>query len=564
MNRSIKLASVVVSLTAMLGLAACGAGGTTVGGGAASSTGKSGGTVDFLAQSDFSHLDPARGWDGGVDNFYQVLYRTLVMWKAGTGKAQIVPDLAESLGTPSDDYKTWTFHLRKGMYFQTGQEITSQDLKFGIERAWDPQAGIGSPYSKTLIAAPAGYKGPYESGSLSTIGTPDSSTIVFHLKTSYPDFNYAATEPNFTAFPVGTGANDAFDKTPISSGPYEVAGYTPGSSLVLKRNPYWKQSSDPNRSALPNTLQFTFGLSGATIDQRLLADQGDDQNAIGLWSIEPATVARIQTAQMKARTISGAMGCTGYIALNTTKKPLNDLKVRQAIEWATDKQTMVDANGGSVLASPAASIESPTVPGRTATDVYATADGTGDVAKAKALLARAGYANGFTITLQTSNDSVSEGMGVAWQAALARVGIKVQLDELAASSFYQTIGTISQESDAAQTGWCPDWPSGLTFLPPLFESSEYLTSVGNGDLSQINDPALNAQFATIASMADTTAQNAAYAKLDVRIQQLALVVPTVYANTVELVGGNVAGSYSSPAWGSGVDFVSVGLKNPGS
>ena len=135
MNRSIKLASVVISLTATLGLSACGAGGTTAGGSAASSAGKSGGTVDFLAQSDFSHLDPARGWDGGVDNFYQVLYRTLVMWKTGTGKAQIVPDLATSLGTPSDDYQTWTFHLRKGMYFQTGQEITSQDLKFGISRS---------------------------------------------------------------------------------------------------------------------------------------------------------------------------------------------------------------------------------------------------------------------------------------------------------------------------------------------------------------------------------------------------------------------------------------------
>lgn len=566
MKRSITLAGAAVAATATLALAACGSGGATSGGAASGSqttAAKAGGTVNFLAQSDFSHLDPARGYDGGVDNFYQLIYRTLVMWKPGD-QAQIVPDLATSLGTPSDNYTVWTYHLRDNLFFSTGQPITSQALKFGIERAWDPQAGIGSPYSKTLIAAPASYKGPYLSGGLSSIQTPDSKTIVFHLSTSYPQFNYAATEPNFAAFPVGTGNNDVFDKHPIASGPYEVASYTPGASMVLTRNPYWKRSSDPNRPALPDKITFTFGLSGATIDQRLVADQGTDQDAIGLFGIQPATVAKIQTPQMKARTVSGPMGCTGYIALNTTKKPLNNLQVREAIEWATDKQTMVDANGGSVLASQATSIESPTVPDRTTTDVWATPGGTGNVAKAKAMLAQAGYQNGFTITLQTANDPISEALGVAWQAALARAGITVKLDEISSSSFYQTIGTVSQEGDAAQTGWCPDWPGGLTFLPPLFYAPKYLTSVGNGDLSQINDPALNNQFAAIAKMPDVAAANAAYAQLDVQIQKMALVVPTVYANTVMLVGSNVSGDTPSPPWNSGVDFVSVGLKNPAS
>jgi peptide/nickel transport system substrate-binding protein len=563
MKRSIRLAAVAAAAAATLVVSACGAGsdGTTS---AANAAAKSGGTVYFLLQSDFSHLDPARGYDGGVDNFYQLIYRTLVMWKPAPGKPQIVPDLASSLGTPSDDYKTWTFHLRNDIYFQTGQPITSQDLKFGIERAWDPEAGIGSPYAKTLIAAPASYKGPYDSGSLSTIATPNSKTIVFHLNQSYPDFNYAATEPNFVAFPIGTGNDDVFDTHPIASGPYEVASYQPGASLVLTRNPYWKRSSDPNRPALPNKIVFTFGLSGSTIDQRLLADQGTDQDAVGLWYIQPATVAKIQTPQMKARTVSGSMGCTGYIGLNTTKKPLNNLLVRQAIEWATDKQTIQDAYGGSVLAQQATSIEAPIVPDRTTTDVYATPGGVGDVAKAKALLKQAGYPNGFTMTLQVMNDPTDEGMGVAWQAALARVGIKVQLDEMAVSSFYQTIGTVSQEADAAQTGWCPDWPSGLTFLPPLFYATDYLTSVGNGDLSQVNSPVLNAEFAKIAAMSNVTAQNAAYAKLDVQIQKMALIVPTIYMNTVELVGSNIGGAFPVAQWESGVDLISVGLKNPAS
>lgn len=558
MKKPITLAA--VALTATLGLTACG--GTSAGSSSPAAAGSKGGTVHFLSQTDFSHLDPARGYDGGVDNFYQLIYRTLTMWAPGSGTAKLVPDLATSLGTASDNYQTWTFHLKNNIFFQDGKPITSQDVKFGVERSWDPQAGIGSPYAKTVIAAPASYKGPYVSGPLSTIQTPNAKTIVFHLKTSYPDFPYATMEPVYVPFPVGTGNNDVFDKHPIASGPYEVQSYNPGSSLTLVRNPHWKRSTDSERSAKPDKMEFTFGLSAATIDQRLVADQGTDADAVGLWGIQPSTVAKIQTPQLKARTVRGVQGCTGYIALNTTKKPLNNLQVRQAVEWATDRQTMVDAAGGSVLAQPANSIESPIVPGRTTTDVYATPGNTGNVAKAKALLKQAGYPHGFTATLQAATDPVSQAEGVAFQAAMKRAGITIKIDSINASTFYQTIGTRSQEGDMPMTGWCPDWPGGFTFLPPLFDAAHFLTSVGNGVLSQYNNPQLNAEFAKVAKMGNVQQQNAAYAKLDVQIQKLALVVPTIYANTVMLVGSNVAGAYPSPAWSNGVDFISVGLKDP--
>lgn len=560
------IARAAAAAAAALTLTACGSAGAGGGSGGSASgdqgTPATGGTLRFLAQSDFSHLDPARGYDGGVDNFYQLIYRTLTMWKPGSGHAQVVPDLATSLGTPSDNSQVWTFHLKNDIYFSNGQPITSQDVKFGVERSWDPQAGIGSPYAKTLIAAPASYKGPYVSGSLSTIATPDSKTIVFHLKQPYPDFSYAVQEPVYVPFPVGTGNHDAFDKHPIASGPYEVSNYQPGNSLTLVRNKDWHRSTDPNRAAKPDKIVFTFGLSAATIDQRLLADQGTDQDAVGLWAIQPSTVPKIQTPQMKARTVQGVQGCTGYVALNTTKKPLNSLLVRQAVEWATDKQTIVEANGGTVLASPATAIESPSVPDRTTANAYATPGNTGNVAKARQLLKQAGLPHGFTMNVQVSNDPIAQAEAVAFQAGLARAGIKVQISAISTASFYQTIGTISQEGDSAMTGWCPDWPGGLTFLPPLFDG-HLITSVGNTNLAQLNNPSINAQFAKIAKMSNVTAQNQAYARMDIEIQKLAVVVPTVWDNTVMLVGSNVTGAAPSPPWNNGPDLVSVGLKNAG-
>ncbi|MFC9454148.1 ABC transporter substrate-binding protein [Streptomyces sp. NPDC056983] len=121
------------------------------------------------------------------------------------------------------------------------------------------------------MKAPAGYKGPYKSGDLDSIETPDAKTVVFHLKKSFPDFPSALTMPNFTPFPKGTGAKHAFDSRPISSGPYKMASYKHGASLKLFRNPKWKRSTDKIRAAKPDAFEWTFGLDAATMDERMLA-----------------------------------------------------------------------------------------------------------------------------------------------------------------------------------------------------------------------------------------------------------------------------------------------------
>ncbi|GAA3093489.1 hypothetical protein GCM10020001_006270 [Nonomuraea salmonea] len=123
------------------------------------------------------------------------------------------------------------------------------------------------------------------------------------------------------------------------------------------------------RAARPDAFEWTFGLDPATIDERMLAGQGTDADAIG-QSIQAATVARVQTPQIKARTLSGLNGCTTYMGLNTTKKYLKDVRVRQAINHAIDKDTIVAAMGGSTLAEKGTSIQPPTVAGRVDYDPY--------------------------------------------------------------------------------------------------------------------------------------------------------------------------------------------------
>ena len=145
--------------SAALALTACGGGASGAKDEAAGPGAKAaqGGTLQVLANAAFSHLDPARGFDGGVNNFYRLIYRTLTTQGAAPGAegTKIVADLATDTGKPSDGGKTWTFTLKDGLFFETGAPITSADVKWGVSRAWDPEIGIGSPYAKQLIEAPA-------------------------------------------------------------------------------------------------------------------------------------------------------------------------------------------------------------------------------------------------------------------------------------------------------------------------------------------------------------------------------------------------------------------------
>ena len=90
--------------------------------------------MQVLQNAAYSHLDPARGFDGGVNNFYRLIYRTLTTQGAAPGAegTKIVPDLATDTGKPSDGGKTWTFTLKDGLFFETGAPITSADVKWGV------------------------------------------------------------------------------------------------------------------------------------------------------------------------------------------------------------------------------------------------------------------------------------------------------------------------------------------------------------------------------------------------------------------------------------------------
>lgn len=558
-----RLVGLIAATTAsVLLLAGCSAGGGEAGQGSQGSGSgepQTGGTVHMLQNADFSYLDPSRGFDGGVNAFYRLIYRGLTMQAAGDAEDPnaIVPDLAESLGEVSEDGLTWTYTLKDDIFFDDGTPITSAEVKFGISRTWDPQVGIGSPYLRQTIAAPEGYQGPYVSGDLPTIETPDDKTIVFHLKKPFPEFDNVLAQPNAVPFPEGAGAGDEFIKDVIASGPYTLAEYTPGSLIRLERNEYWDESTDEVRKAYPDAWEFEIGIDGATIDERMIAGQGDDKDAIS-GTIGAASLPRIQTPQLQERAITADAYCTTYMGLNTTKAPFDDVKVRDAINWAIDRSALVNASGGTQLADPAYSIIPPTVSSFQDFNLWETEGDKGDPDKAKELLAEAGLADGFEFTLDIRSQPLMQAQAEAIQEALKKIGVTVNLNVIETSVYYETIGTPSQQHDAAITGWCPDWASSAsTIIPPLFDGRN-ITEKGNSNLAQINDPTINARIDEIGALPADEAVSA-WGDLDKEIMGLSPIAPLVFGKAIFLPGENIAGYNPSTSM---TDLTIVGLKDP--
>lgn len=552
-SRARTCASVSLLLTLAGGVAACGGSHSDDG------ASKGGGTLTVLYNKDVEHLDPQRNYVMFTMDFgLRLLYRSLTTYAAAPGAAgtKVVPDLADSTGTSSDGGKTWTFHLKDGIRYEDGSPITSQDIKYGVERSFAPDLPEGAGYARTMLVGGDAYKGPYKNkDGLSSIETPDARTIVFHLKRPSMEWPQITTLPTFVPVPAARDTGVNFDKRPFSSGPYKIQTYDRGKRLLLVRNPHWSKSTDSVRQAKPDQIDVEEGLAQSAIDQRLIANQGKDQRAITLYSVDPSTMPRILTRpELKKRLVSTSAMCARFLGMNMSKAPFNDLKVRQAMQYAVDKEAYRTAHGGQVIGDLAGSYLPPAMTGGKSLNVY-YAPPHGDLNKAKQLLTEAGKGNGFSITLTTTSTDQGKAEGEAVQQALAKVGVKVRINAVDKSVYYNTIGDTKKEDEMVFYGWCADYPSASSYIPPLFDGRT-IQPKGNTVVSQINDKAINAAI----DQAQKNGDPGQWQRIDQQVMQLSPMVPLIYDKLPLLYGSKVTGTFGSPIWEGEFDFATLGVK----
>ncbi|MFJ9416045.1 MULTISPECIES: ABC transporter substrate-binding protein [unclassified Streptomyces] len=562
-----RVAAATVSVVLAGGAVACGPEDAGAKGGGAP---KKGGTLTVLNSEPQTDFDPARLYTSGGGKVPTLVFRTLTTRNRenGAAGAKVVPDLATDTGRPSRNATVWTYTLKDGLTFEDGSPITSADIKYGIERSFAAELSGGAPYLRDWLVGGDGYQGPYKDTSkdgLKSIETPDEKTIVFHLRKPEGEFPLLATGTQFAPVPRKKDTGTKYEEHPVSSGPYKVVKNTgDGERLLLVRNPHWSRKTDKERHAYPDTIDVRSGLDSAVINQRLSTGSGADAAAVTTdTNLGPAELAQIgNDKELQKRVGTGHFGYTTYLAFNPKVKPFGNPKVRQAISYAINRQSVVNAAGGSSLAEPATTfLPNQKSFGYTPADPF-PAGKTGNPAKAKELLKRAGYAKGLTVTLTHStakNFETSPEVATAVQEALEKAGITVKLAGLEDNDYKDKTHSIKDEPGLFISHWGADWPSGGPFLAPIFDGRQIVKDASNFNHAQLDDPAVNHEIDDINKLTDLAAAAGRWGALDKKIGERALSVPLFHPVYKRLYGKDVKNVVISD-WDGVLDISQVAVK----
>ncbi|MFE1442336.1 ABC transporter substrate-binding protein [Streptomyces sp. NPDC058739] len=529
---------------------------------------REGGTLTVLNSSSQSDFDPARLYTSGGGNVPSLIFRTLTTRNRENGPegAKVVPDLATDLGRPNADATEWTYTLKDGLKYEDGTPITTADIKYGIERSFAAELSGGAPYLRDWLVGGDKYQGPYkDKGGLDSIETPDEKTIVFKLRKPEGEFPFLATQTQFAPVPKTKDDGTEYENHPVSSGPYRVvSNRNDGEELVLERNEHWSAKTDAERKAYPDRIVVKSGLDSAVINQRLSTSSGADAAAVTTdTNLGPAELAQIgDDKSLSDRVGTGHFGYTNYLAFNPKVKPFDNVKVRQAISYAVNRKSVVNAASGSALAEPATTfLPEQKAFGYTPYDHFPAGE-SGNPAKAKELLKQAGYPKGLTVTLTHNTEENREtgpATATAVQEALKAAGITVKLQGLESNAYNEARWTASRTPGFFISRWGADWPSGGPFLAPIFDGRQIVTNGSNYNHAQFDDPAVNKEIDEINKLTDLDEAARRWGALDSRIGEQALDVPLFHPVYKRLYGKDVKNIVISD-WTGVLDISQVAVK----
>jgi peptide/nickel transport system substrate-binding protein len=518
-----------------------------------------GGTLKILGSSDIFNLDTTSAYYT-VSNILERSFTRQLLGYRNTpsflDQIKLVPDVATAVPTAANGGitlggRTYTLHIRQGVKWDTNpaRQVTAQDFVREFKMLCNPASPTGAPgyYTSTIIGmksycdgfskvkATAEAISAYANGhAVSGVSAPNATTLIFHLIHPAPDFSNILAMPFSSARPIEYDqyVPDSADwrQHTISDGPYSITKYVPGKEFNLDRNPAWVQSSDPLRHNYVDHMTVTEGLTQDNVQQQLQAGTGDMD-----WDVTPPAQDLPELISQKdPRLLIGPTGpyyiaLQTYLALNQYAGPFKNKLVRQAANYAINKNAIVQVYGGPQIAAPATQVVLPGNVGYIKNfNPYPDNNGNGDPAKSKALLAKAGHPNGLPIKLLYSTTDPGPRVAQALQASLDKGGFNVKLVPATQADFYGkyllNISTAKRDVwDVAPPGWIPDWfgNNGRSVVQPLFSSP----GNGSSDYGNYNSPVFNG-FVAKALTASSQAVAATYwQKANAQIMKDAATVP---------------------------------------
>jgi ABC-type transport system substrate-binding protein len=419
-------------------------------------------------------LDPARGYDTASWQFEQMLFTTLVDYDADSN---LVPKLATGWEVSSDG-RTYTVHLRADVRFTNGRSVVASDVKYSIERVLNPHTrSQGAEFFRVIKGADTCTAAVC---SLDGIEVLDAQTLRFTLRDFDPLFLHKLAMPFAAAVPAEEVArwSEDFARHPVGSGPFMLREWISGQRLVLVRNPDYFIKELPRLDGVQR-------LVGVNDDLAWLKYEAGQVDVSG---IPPAEFPRvIRDARYQALLHHVTSMTTNYLGMNCRMAPFTDARVRQAMNYAVNKEKLLQLNNRRGVA--ARSFLPPNMPGH-------DANVTGypfNPARARELLAAAGYAQGFNTTLWVRSDNkLTLSMAQSVQQDLAEVNVRIQIKPLAWPSFLEAV-RVPDLVPFFYLGWEADFPDPSNFLEVLLHSknigSNNNTNYSNAEVDGLLDQA---------------------------------------------------------------------------
>lgn len=583
--------AVIAGLAGALALVAAGCGG----GGHSNATGgvqganhalatsgaKRGGTITVLSEGDIDHLDPGAAYYQFTYAITYVTQRPLLAYKPNS--IQPVPDLAASMPTVSNGGKTITVHIKHGIRFSppVNREVTSADVKYAIERGFDAAVGNGyaTAYFGVIKGAPTkiGNSVPNISG----IQTPNKYTIVFQLAKPSGIFVSALQEPLTAPVPADyarkfdKGTQSSYGNHQVATGPYmvqnnaagQITGYSPGKSIILVRNPNFNPKTDW-RPAYADKIVFKEGFDPSVATRQILSGQGDVN---GDFPPPPAELKSIlSNSRQKSELEFTPTAGNRFVALNTAKPPFNNKYVRMAVAYVLDKNAMRLTRGGPIDGKIATHFIDPsfgshgfTQAGGYTFNPFPSPNNSGDVAKAEAMLKKAGYKSGkFTgpqVTMVSDNSPPGSNTAQVVANSLEKIGFSVKTISVQHSAMYTRFCGVPKNTPniCPNVGWLADFHEPQADLDANFNGKNILPA-NNVNWSLLNDPKINALMAKAEVELNPEKRWAEWGHIDDLITESAAAIPWIWENSPTLYSTKV--THASELWNGGepdVSFMSV-------
>jgi peptide/nickel transport system substrate-binding protein len=315
----------------------------------ARTTSHRGGTLKLLAKAAGGTLDPQVNYTLEYWQLYQATYDGLLAFKkaGGAGAFDTVPDLASSYKITNGG-KTWVFQLRKGIKFSNGQTVTVNDVVTSFRRIFKVKSPTAGGFFTGIVGATKCLKTPTTCTLPGVVGNAAKSTVTINLTAPDPEFKYKLAVPHSSVVPASSPPNDAGTKPLPGTGAYYFSSYNPNKQLVMKRNPYFKEwSHDAMPDGYPDEITQSYGL---TVEAQITAiENGQDD-----WTLESPPADRLNELGTKyaAQTHVETLTAFWYAPMNVNLAPFNNLKARQAVNYAIDRNALVKIFGGPKLAVP--------------------------------------------------------------------------------------------------------------------------------------------------------------------------------------------------------------------